>query len=177
MSGRGDNKNNNSEIVSNLSVTIPEERVKIINKEVIENLKNMFNININKQNNIIEISGNSLEILKVKNIILAIGRGFSPEKAYYLANEEYILEMVSISNFSAARQKIIRSRIIGTHGKIREKIEEATNCFISVYGKTISIIGKWNEIQNAKRIIEMIINGAKHTTILKILNTMKKERL
>jgi len=159
-----------------MSILIPEERIGVINKKVRDVLSKKFGVEINIEGNEVKISGNTVDILKVRDIILAIGRGFSPEHAYALENDDYMIDIINLSSFSPNRQKVIRSRVIGRGGKIRSAIEDATKCYVSVYGKTISIIGNWKDVKNARKIIEMLINGAEHTTILKILRDIKKER-
>jgi ribosomal RNA assembly protein len=174
---RGSDEKDKGTTMNLMSILIPEERIRVINKKVIDTLSKKFGVEINIERNEVKISGKTVDILKVKDIILAIGRGFSPEHAYALENDEYVIDIINLSGFSPNRQKVIRSRVIGTGGKIRSAIEDATECYVSVYGKTISIIGNWQDVKNAHKIIEMLINGAEHTTILKILKDFKMERI
>jgi rRNA processing protein Krr1/Pno1 len=48
---------------------------------------------------------------------------------------------------------------------MREKIEESTGALVSVQGKTVSLIGTWDDTQKARLAIEMIIKGAEMTTV------------
>ena len=64
---------------------------------------------------------------------------------------------------------VLKSRIIGTKGKTKKYIEQYTNTKISIYGKTISIIGKWDKVNIAKKAILMLIEGCSHTTLYKWL--------
>ncbi len=112
---------------------------------------------------------------KAANIAKAISRGFSPERALLLLNDEYYVEFLELSDLigkspKAQRQK--KARVIGADGKARKEIEERTNAFISVYGKTIGIIGKQEEIERAKEAIEMLLEGASHETVF---DRLKKE--
>ena len=69
--------------------------------------------------------------------------------------------------------KIIKSRLIGTKGKTRISIEECSGCFISIYGKTVSIIGKYEQINIAREAINMIIRGSKHSKVYSFLQQAK----
>jgi ribosomal RNA assembly protein len=61
--------------------------------------------------------------------------------------------------------KVIKSRLIGTKGKTRRMIENFSGCSVSVYGKTVSIIGKYDQLRIAREAIDMIIRGAKHSKV------------
>jgi ribosomal RNA assembly protein len=69
----------------------------------------------------------------------------------------------------------IKGRIIGRDGRSRELIEEHTETFVSVYGKTVSIIGTTESVSTARRAIEMLIKGSPHSTVYRWLEKMRKE--
>jgi len=140
-------------------------------------------LNIDSNSGEIEISNdNAFNVYRCGFVVKAIGRGFSPEKALLLMDENYFLEVIDLREFSGKSMKAIetkRARLIGTKGKIREKIEEKTNCFISVYGKTVSIIGSIDEIDLARKAIEMILEGAEFNSVENFLRkeiTIRKQR-
>jgi ribosomal RNA assembly protein len=117
----------------------------------------------------VEIEGEPLEVLKAKQIVAAIGRGFSPEIALKLVNENYQLIVINLGGETGKTQKRIMSRIIGTRGKCKNIIEKYTGAYICVYGKTISVIGEWSKAEIAEKAIDMIINGRKHAYVYKYL--------
>lgn len=97
------------------------------------------------------------------NIIKAIGRGFSPEKALILTDEDVLLEILNLEDFLGKKEMTAKkARIIGTEGKAREEIAKKTGTEISIFGKTVSIIGKPENIEIARKAIEMILEGASH---------------
>jgi ribosomal RNA assembly protein len=113
-------------------------------------------------------AANPMGFYSALHIVKAIGRGFSPEPALMLADADYSLEIVSIPEFAGTSENQInnkKSRVIGRDGKIRSQLEEVTDCRISVYGKTVSIIGHINDIENAKRAVEDILSGARFETV------------
>ena len=112
------------------------------------------------------------EIHVAKNILTAISRGFSPQVAYQLLEDNYVLEIVDLDDFvrnSKERHEQIRGRVIGKEGKIKHMIENKLNCQISVFGKTVAIIGMQSTIFDAREIVEKILSGVKHTTVFKLL--------
>ena len=118
-----------------------------------------------------------------RNMIRAIGRGFSPKNAFTLINEEYDLMIVDLEEYvgrSKNAQGRVKGRIIGKEGKSRSMIEELTDCLVSVYGGTVGIIGPYEMLPVAKEAVEMLINGSFHKTVWNHLyayrRKMKKEK-
>ena len=96
-----------------------------------------------------------------------------------LLDESFGFELVSIKQFSRNEKDLlrIRSRIIGTNGKARKMLETLTETFISVYGKTVAIIGKAEKIDLAKRAIEKLLGGAPHGNVYQFIEIQKKSDL
>lgn len=104
----------------------------------------------------------------VKNLIQAIGRGFSPKNAFTLMNEDYDITIIDLEDYvgkSKNAQNRVKGRIIGKEGKSRTMIEELTECLVSVYGGTVGIIGPYEMLGVAKEAVEMLINGSFHKTV------------
>jgi len=73
--------------------------------------------------------------LAARDIVKAIARGFSPESAMRLANEDMYLSIVDIRDFAGKERKHVarvRARIIGTNGKTRRLIEELSESELSI---------------------------------------------
>jgi len=121
----------------------------------------------------IEIKGEDIGVMTAKNVVQAIGRGFSPKKAFLLFDEQYHLDIISLRGETSNTIKRLKGRIIGRKGKIKSEIEKITDCFISVYGKTISIIGPWDKIPTATKCIELLIEGKNYSTVFKYLKNRK----
>lgn len=150
-------------------VLIPEERIGVIKpKEIKEKIEKELNIKLLIQENSVEIDGEGLNLYQAKNIVKAIGRGFSPEKAFRLLDEDQQLEIIDLK-FTDKKSEIIRSRLIGTKGKTRQMIEECSGCAVSVYGKTVSLIGNYEQLEIAKEAVNMILRGAKHSSVYRFL--------
>lgn len=119
-------------------------------------------------NDDVTIEGEALAVLAAKNIIRAIGRGFSPENASKLADENKTIYVISLDEKRNALIRI-KSRLIGTGGKAKRNIESLTDTKISIYGKTISIIGDYEDIDRAREAIGKLISGSPHGNVYKFL--------
>src|SRR3989338_4635940 len=112
----------------------------------------------------LNIDGESGEM----EIISAIGRGFSPQNAMKLMDGDYLLHVIDLRDFAGkSPQQIerIKGRIIGEGGRARTNMENLTNTNISVYGKTVSIIGEPHQIKMAVSAITSISNGSRHGVV------------
>ena len=118
-------------------------------------------------------------LFKAKDVVTAIGRGFSPEHAFRLIrDEEAILDVIDLRTIfgrSESDIKRIKGRIIGMNGKTRKIIEELTDANICVYGHTVSIIGNIDQAQAAREAIQMLINGSQHSTVYRFLHRKRRE--
>ncbi|UCE96416.1 MAG: RNA-processing protein [Candidatus Bathyarchaeota archaeon] len=118
-------------------------------------------------------------LFRAKETVLAIGRGFSPEKARKLLDdEEAMLIIVDLRNFVGKSESDIKrvcGRIIGREGKTRRLIEELTDTYVSVYGHTVSIIGPIEETEIARQAVEMLIRGRLHTSVYRFLHSKRRK--
>jgi ribosomal RNA assembly protein len=126
---------------------------------------------------------NPINVYTAEKIINAINRGFNPVKAMKLVDETYELEVFNLFMLlgkSDKRIKRIKGRIIGRNGEMRKAIERFAESYISVYGKTVSIIADYENLQIARKAVSMLINGMPHHVVLKFLenkyNEKKKEQ-
>jgi len=110
--------------------------------------------------------------LAVADVVSAIGRGFSEEKAMKLLDDGYFLNIMDIRDYVGKKLTHVermRARIIGTHGRTREVIEELTGAFVSVYGNTVAVIGDGLQVDVARRAIDMLLSGSEHSAVYKFL--------
>ncbi len=71
-----------------------------------------------------------------------------------------------------ARQK---GRIIGREGRTRQIIKEMTGVDISIYGKTVSLIGNIESVMIAKEAVEMLLSGSRHKSVYSFLEKKKQD--
>jgi ribosomal RNA assembly protein len=115
---------------------------------------------------------------KARDIVRAIGRGFSPKNALTLVDEDMILLIISLREAigtSPNQLKRIAGRIIGERGRTRRAIEQITATKICIYGHTISIIGMNPGLDYARRAIDMLISGAPHSAVYSHLERMRRD--
>lgn len=118
-------------------------------------------------------------VLKARDIVLAIGRGFSPERALRLLKENTFLNVVDIKFTTGHREKAalrrIRARAIGARGKARSRIEELSGCSMSVYGSTVALIGEEEQLERASHAVELLLKGSEHATVFHYLARARRD--
>jgi len=116
--------------------------------------------------------------IKLGNVIRAIGRGFSPEHAFLLFEDDYYFELIDIRDFvgkSPNAVRRMRGRLIGKEGKTREIMEHTSEAYVSIYGHTVALIGQSLNVQIARTAVEMILNGAEHSSVYSFLEKKRPE--
>ncbi len=117
-------------------------------------------------------------LFTVANIVKAIGRGFSPNRAMMLGNEDYDLAVIDLEEYvgtSRNAQERLKGRIIGKEGKSRIIIEELTDTNLSVYGSTVAIIGHIEALPAAREAVAMLIRGSFHKTVYNYLFAYRRQ--
>jgi len=161
---------------------IPEDRVACligktgITKRLIEK-KTKCKLEISSEGDVI-IEGEALDSYLCQSIVKGVGRGFNPSIALKLLREDYVLVVISISDFCGKSKKDlirVRARLIGEQGKVRVMLERLGEVDIVIYGKTVSIIGNINEVVIAKQALENLIRGSKHGNVYKLIRKRKDQ--
>jgi len=119
-----------------------------------------------------------LMIIKIENIIKAIGRGFSPQNAMKLMDDDADFFVFNLHDYVGKKESHVsrlKSRIIGREGKTKRVLEELTDSKISIYGHTISIISDIIRMNIVKKSIDMLITGSKHATVYRFVETQMRE--
>jgi len=118
-------------------------------------------------------------LFRAKDVVTAIGRGFSPEHALRLVNDEEamldVIDLRTVFGRSDSDLRRVKGRIIGMNGKTRRIIEELTDANVCVYGHTVGIIGNLDEVQVAREAIQMLIGGSLHSTVYRFLHRKRRE--
>ena len=166
-------------------IKIPEERVAILigkDGEVKKQIEEQTHckLNIAPEGDVTILGEDGLHLFTTYEIVRAIGRGFNPNSALLLTKQDYVLEMIDMKDIAGKNKNTLmrlKGRIIGKSGKAREEVERLTETYISVYGKTVGIIGEITQAALARQAIAMLIEGAMHKTVFRFLEKKKKEIL
>jgi len=118
-------------------------------------------------------------LFRAKEVVTAVGRGFSPERAFRLIqDEDALLEVIDLREIfgrSLSDLERVKGRIIGQEGKTRKIIEELTDADVSVYGHTVSIIADADEMDIAREAIKMLLQGRQHSSVYRFLHRKRRE--
>ena len=123
-------------------------------------------------------AGDPSAVLSVMDFVTAVGRGFSPEKALMVLDDDWYLEVVDIREYVGKKPNHVarmRARVIGTKGKTRKLFEELTGTYISVYGNTIAVIGDTLQLDIVRRALDMLLTGSEHAAVYKFLEGKRAE--
>jgi len=170
-----------------ISTTIPLDRLGVlIGKEgsTKSRIEQAFKARliIESENGIVEIvpaaSDDPTTILRARDVVVAIARGFSPQRALKLIDDDIVLDVIDLRETFGRNERDIarlKGRVIGREGKIRRLIEEMTNAQVSVYGHTIAMLGEFETVAAAREAIELLLKGKQHSTVYKLLRKIKSE--
>ncbi len=172
-----------NELEFGYELKIPKDRVAVLigkKGEVKGHIETITKtvMDIDSKEGIVAIKGReALGMYSAKEIVKAIGRGFNPEIAQLLMKQDYSFELIDLSNFARSKndEKRLKGRVIGEKGKSRKTIEDLTGVYISVYGKTISIIGELNSVFLARRAIESLLAGSQHANVYRWLEKQRRD--
>ena len=180
------------EAMSYFMLNIPKERIGVligpqgsVKKKIEETLG--VKLTIDSANGSVKIElakppeegGDPVALFKARDVVQAIGRGFSPERAFKLFEDGVILSVIDITDYiKPSRNNLVRvrARLIGRDGRTRKIIEETTHTYVSIYGDTVSIIGEDEDVKAAEEAVIDIINGAPHAAVYKKLNEYARLR-
>lgn len=163
-------------------IKVPKERVAVLigkNGEVKKRIETATGASLSidsKEGDVLIQGKDALQLYIARDIIRAVARGFNPEIALLLLKQDYVFELVDMSRFVKESQLVrIKGRVIGKEGRVRSVLEELTSSFISVYGKSIALIGEIESVRTCKRAVESLLQGAPHAVVYKWLERRRKD--
>jgi ribosomal RNA assembly protein len=166
-------------------VKVPDDRIGVLigrggetMREIEERAEVRLDIDSESGNVRIETVGDPVTALKGPDIVKAIGRGFAPEDALELLEDEMMMfEIIDID--AAARNKNDlrrqKGRLIGEDGRTRELMEELTGASVAIYGSTLGVIGGPQQVEAVREAAEMILDGAPHGSVYSFLERKRNE--
>ena len=167
------------------SIRIPQDRVGTIigtkgeTKKMLQNISGI-KIEVDTEGEVLihddAETADPLMALKIIDVIKAIGRGFAPDRATRLFDDDEYLEVVDLKEFVGGRNNQlsrVRGRIIGKDGKTRKIIEDLTGVYVTIYGNTVALIGNSVSLPVAKHAVELLLNGSEHATVYHYLESQR----
>ena len=89
-------------------------------------------------------------------------------------NTLHVIDLREFAGKSSAHVERIKGRIIGEGGKARRNMERLSDTNISIYGRTVSIIGETNKLKLAVDAISAISNGSMHGAVYHKLESARQ---
>lgn len=161
---------------------IPKDRIAVlIGKD--GSIKERFeqathaSIDVDSSEGEVVVSGSDvLGLYTLRDVVRAVGRGFNPEIAELLLRNDYAFELITLMDYNKHKNhhQRLKGRVIGKEGKTRELIEQLMEVHVSVYGKTIGIIGPIENVVSAVRAIDMLLSGSPHASVYKWMEQKRK---
>ena len=90
-------------------------------------------------------------------------------------NSLHIIDLREFVGKSPEQIERIKGRIIGEGGKARLNMENLTSASITVYGRTVSIIGEPNQLRLAVDAISSLSNGSTHGPVYSKLESARRK--
>lgn len=121
----------------------------------------------------------SFRPLKAAEIVAAIGRGFAPDRAMSLLDGERSLHVMDLREFagrSPSQIGRVKGRIIGERGRARRSMESLTGASISVYGRTVAVIGTAASLKMAVEAISSLSSGSMHGAVYGRLEAARRRQ-
>jgi ribosomal RNA assembly protein len=162
---------------------IPKERIAVLigakgdTRKRIEEVTHST-IDIDSDEGGVRIHGSdALGLFTAREIVRAVSRGFNPDIAIQLIKQDTGFEIIPLASHARNQDDMARlkGRVIGEGGKARRVIEDLTGCAVSVYGKTIAIIGPIEAVPACRKAIEALLSGQAHASVYHWLERRAKE--
>lgn len=162
---------------------VPKDRIAVLigeggeTKKKLETDLQMKILIDSKEGDITLIGEDAILLYTGKEIVRAIARGFNPDIALLLLKQDYAFELLDLTEYSKHQNhhQRLKGRVIGTKGKSRHIIEDATESFISVYGKTIGIVAPVENILITKQAVHNLLSGSPHSSVYRWLDKKRRE--
>jgi ribosomal RNA assembly protein len=166
-------------------VKVPDDRIGVLIGQGGETMREIetraevrLDIDSESGNVAIEKVGDPVKGLKGPDIVRAIGRGFAPEEALRLLDDDMmIFEIVDIGAATRNKRDLRRQkgRLIGEDGRTRELMAELTGASVTIYGSTLATIGGPKQVEAVREAAEMILDGAPHGAVYSVLEERRQE--
>jgi len=167
-------------------VTIPDDRIGVLIGEGGETMRRIeeqaeVRLDIDSETGAVRVEsvGDPVTGLKGPDIVKAIGRGFAPDDALRLLDDDLMmLEVIDLDAATRNERDLRRQkgRLIGEDGRTRELMEELSGAEVVIYGSTLAVVGEPEQVDMVRSATEMILDGAPHGAVYSFLERRHNER-
>jgi ribosomal RNA assembly protein len=166
-------------------VTIPQDRIGVLigqGGETMREIESRAEVRLDIDSETgsvkVEATGDPVTAMAGPDIVKAIGRGFAPEDALTLLDDD--LRMFELLDLDAAARNPndlgrLKGRLIGEGGRTRQLMEELTGASVVIYGSTLGVIGGPQQVDAVRSAAEMLIDGAPHGAVYSFLERRHNE--
>ena len=139
-------------------------------KRAVPSIENKVKVHIGFTKYRVSVKGAELNEFLVEKIIRAIDFGFDIDDALLLLNEEFVLEFIDVKeNTRRKNLKDVRSRIIGTDGRVKRTLEKLSGGAVVIKDNTVGLIVDADHLSATVQGIEGLISGSKHGNVFGFL--------
>lgn len=157
-------------------VKIPEDRIPVLigkKGRTKKNIEQLTDTQIDVSDWVKITGDDPLKLMKAKDIVRAIGRGFTPEEAGRLGEEGCHLHVISLEGESSKKRTRLLGRVIGNRGRTKQIIENETGAALAIKGKTVALIGTAEQTAPAEEALQDLLSGRTHGYAYKSMNRRK----
>jgi ribosomal RNA assembly protein len=166
-------------------VKVPQDRLGVLIGEGGETMREIerraeVRLDIDSETGSVAIDsvGDPVTGMVAPDIVRAIGRGFAPDVAMSLLDDEMrMFELIDIDERARNENDLRRhkGRLIGENGRTRELMEELSGAEVVIYGTTLGIVGQPEEVEVVRRAVGMLLDGAPHGAVYSFLERKHNE--
>lgn len=166
-------------------VTVPKDRIGVLigeggatMREIEDRAEVRLDIDSETGSVRVETVGDPIVALNGPDIVKAIGRGFAPEDAFRLLEDDMqLFDLVDVEAATRNKKDLRRKkgRLIGENGRTRELMAELSGADVVIYGTTLGIIGSPEQVDAVRSAAEMILDGAPHGAVYSYLERKSNE--
>ncbi|MEM4255090.1 MAG: hypothetical protein QXR53_02045 [Candidatus Norongarragalinales archaeon] len=159
---------------------IPTERKKAFADTLTKDLSRRTGAKISRiEEGDLEIEGEGGSEWFAEQVLTALALGFEYKKALKMLNDEFFLEVIDLKAAMWGKKNRVeqmKGRIIGTQGKAKATLEELTDCWISIAGDNVALLGRYEDLKDAKEGVLQLLEGKSHGTVYAFLEKKKAEK-